>query len=283
MRIRRVFVALVVVALVPMTCAQLNSRRNNPNSDYNTDIARGLITGHAVVHKFGKAGDVDASDLADIWDGATDTIAGFTKTLLYTYSTAADIDTISSSSASDTEIIEVQGLDEDWALVVQDATLSGTAHITLATPLIRVFRMKNVGDTDLVGNVFCYVEGTTTTPGIPDTEADVRAIIQIGNNQTLMAQYTIPLGKSGYMKQLWASIAKAQTQISTIQMFHRANPTGVFQLKHNSALSNISPFALPFIIPLDGLPAMTDIRIQADSSAANGSISSGFEIELIDD
>jgi len=248
-------------------------------------VARGMVPGHTVIHKFGQAGDLDGAEVGDVWDGATDTVAGFTKTLRYTYSTTADIDTVSSSSGSDTVSIEIQGLDENWDLVTQNATLAGTAHVTLDTSLIRVFRMKNVGDTALIGNVFCYLEGTTTTPGIPDTEADVRAIIQIGNEQTLMALYTIPNGKTGFMTDFWMSAAKQQTQISNTQLFMRKNPTGVFQLKHESSMQSSGNGHIQhgFAVPLNGLPEMTDVAMVADSSAANGVVSAGFDIILIDD
>ena len=101
--------------------------------------------------------------------------------------------------------IEVQGLDTNWDLVTQTITLTGQTRKALTTDLIRVFRMKNVGATAFVGNVFCYVNGGGLSVGVPDTEADVRAVMQIGNEQTLMALYSIPNGKTGYLSSFYFS------------------------------------------------------------------------------
>ena len=267
--------------------AQANRGRIHPASDFMLNVARGVVPGRSHIAKFGMAGDIDSAtnDVADVWDGATDTITGFDKTLSYTFSASANIDRIS-SSAADTVDIEIQGLDENWDLTVQTKTLTGTTPVALDTDLIRVFRMKNVGDTALSGDVFCFVDGTTNdVAGIPDTEADVRAIIQQGNEQTLMAIYTIPNDKSGFMTDLWGAIAKLQTQISPLNLYFRMNPTGVFQVKHNVVMSSAgaSHIQHKFEVPLSGLPEKTDVVLRAESSVANGAVSAGFGILLVDD
>lgn len=242
------------------------------------EVARGTTAGVSVVHKFGEGGDIDAGDgYVDIWDGAVDVNAAKT----YTFSTTADIDRISSSNDGDTQDIEVQGLDANWELTIQTKTLTGQTPVALDTALIRVFRMKNMGTTDLVGDCYCFVNGDTTG-GIPDTNADIRAIINDGNNQTLMAIYTIPAGKTGYLYQWWASADRA---VATVYNVHiQARPFGgVFQLKNSASLNSAGTGYIihPHKIP-DGYAEKTDIKIQSDSSANNGGIAGGFEIVLVD-
>lgn len=169
-------------------------------------LAKGDIPGHTHINKFGKAGDIDIADgFVDVWDGAGEANADKS----YTYSSTADIDSLSSSNAGDTQDIEVQGLDTNYDLVTQTITLSGQTRVALTTDLVRVFRMENVGSSDIAGSVYCYVNGAITA-GVPDTSADIRAIIQGSFNQTLMALYTVPNGKTAYMKNYWASIAVKQ-------------------------------------------------------------------------
>ena len=230
------------------------------------------------VHKFGNAGDIDTADnFVDIWDGTEDANANKN----YTYSTSADIDKISSSDNGDTQDIEIQGLDTNYDLVVQTVTLTGQAKATLGTPLIRVFRMINRGSTNIAGAVYCYVDGTITL-GVPQTNADIRAIINNGNNQTLMALFTVPNGKTGYMRDFYGSLSKKQAATSIIKLLSR--PFGeVFHLKHISSIASTGSSRMQhkFEEP-EVFEAKTDIALQADTSADNVGVGAGFDIVLVD-
>jgi len=86
-------------------------------------IAQGEVTGHTFIHKFGLAPDFDEIDNdVDVWDGAND---GTINQMEYTFSSTADIDSISSNNAGDSQDIEVQGLDTNFDLVTQTVTLNG--------------------------------------------------------------------------------------------------------------------------------------------------------------
>jgi hypothetical protein len=102
-------------------------------------IAKGDVTGSSFVHKFGNAPDFDTGDgEVTIWDGAEDNTAW--EQMVYQYSSIADIDSISSSDNADTQTIEIEGLDTNFNLVTQTATLTGQTRKALSTSLIRVFR-----------------------------------------------------------------------------------------------------------------------------------------------
>lgn len=246
-------------------------------------LAQGEATGKSFIHKFGSAPDFDTGDgTIDIWDGAND--AGL-NAMQYTYSTTADIDTLSSSNVGDTVDIEVQGLDANYDLSTETVTLTGQTKVTLTTPLIRVFRLKNVGSSDLLGSVYCYVDGTITT-GIPDTATDVRAIIDNGNNQTLMAIYTVPAGKTAYMRGFYGATAGASRD-TNIVLDLKARPFGqVFQLKHRSAISSTATSILKYdYVEPQPFSEKTDIVMRAtitESAITGASISAGFDLVLVD-
>ncbi|MCK5017364.1 MAG: hypothetical protein KAS32_09885, partial [Candidatus Peribacteraceae bacterium] len=148
--------------------------------------------------------------------------------------------------------------------------------------LIRLFRLTNVNSTDLVGHVFCYVDDTTTG-GVPDTASNIRAILQLGNNQTLMSIFTIPAGTSGYMRDWYAAISGAKkTSVHTVRV--EARPFGqVFQLKHQSSIlaagsSSIQHFYTEPEIFLE----KTDIEIRVNSDEDQASVSAGFDIVLVE-
>lgn len=246
-------------------------------------IAEGNVTGKTFIHKFGNAPDFDTADGdVTVWDGAED---GTTwENMVYDYSTTADIDRISSSSTSDTINITVYGLDSNWNEVTQTITLTGQTPAPLSTNLIRVFRMVNTNGTDLVGHVFCFVN-VATTGGVPNTPANIRAIIQPGNNQTLMAVYSVPAGKTGYMRDWYASTAGANKSSNyPVKVF--ARPFGsVFQLKHISAVSdNGSSHVQHNYIEPEVFAEKTDIEMRMSMTAVGGtaaSVSAGFDIVLV--
>lgn len=243
-------------------------------------IAKGNITGSSFIHKFGKAPDFDSTDgYVAIWDGANDSGVNLMQ---YTYSSSADIDTISSDSASDTFDLEIQGLDSDYNLVTQTKTLTGQTPVILDTSLIRVFRLKNVGSADNVGRIFCF-KNVATTGGVPDTLVNIRAIIQPGNNQTLMAIYTIPAGKIGYMRDWYASLNNNVATSLNVEL--RARPFGqVFQVKHTRTINSTGTSSTKhdYFEP-EVFSAKTDIVMQAQTAGNSVAASAGFDIVLIDD
>jgi hypothetical protein len=246
-------------------------------------IARGQVSDASFIHKFGNAPDFDTADNAvTIWDGAEDGVTW--ENMVYDYSATAIIDSASSSDASDTEPIEIQGLDADYNLVNQTVTLNGQTRVALTTNLIRVFRIKNVGTSDLAGHVFVFEEDTLTG-GVPDDASLIRAIIHPPNNQTLMAVYTIPAGYTGYMRSWYAAVAGAsKTSNYVIDIY--ARPFGqVFQLKHRSAISDTgSSHVNHHYVEPEVFSEKTDIEMKVQMLAAGAtgaSVSAGFDIVLI--
>jgi hypothetical protein len=247
-------------------------------------IAKGDVTGTTFVHKFGNAPDFDTADGGTtgvtVWDGADD---GSYDQMIYQYSSTADIDSLVSSSAADTQDIEIQGLDTNYDLVTQTITLTGQTRAALTTDLIRVFRMKNVGTTDIAGNVACYVDSTISS-GVVSDSTKVRAVIIDGNNQTEMAVYTIPNGKTGYVRSWFASSSGGKLTTNYIMRL-KARPFGqVFQLKHRTSIADGAPIQHLYIEP-EVFSAKTDIEMTAkisETGVTAAGVSAGFDIVLVD-
>jgi hypothetical protein len=251
-------------------------------------IAKGDVTGTTFIHKFGNAPDFDNVDgLVSIWDGAND---GDIAEMQYNYSVSNAIGYISSTTPADTQDIEIQGLYDDgsgnWLLHTQTATLIGQAKVALSQPLIRVFRMKNVGSTDIGGIVYCY-EDDTPVGGRPPNTDRIRAVINGDNNQTLMALYTVPSDKTGYMRNWFASTAGANRSTNYV-IDVKARPFGqVFQLKHRSAISEDGNSLVQHIYEEpEVFSSKTDIEMKAFALAGGvtgATIAAGFDMVLIDD
>jgi len=243
-------------------------------------IAKGEVTGSSFIHKFGATGAFNNNDgFVTVWDGAED--GELYEKMVYTYSTTADIDTLSSDDAGNTQLTEVQGLDANYDIVVQEKQLNGITLVTLDTPFIRVFRVKNVGSVDYAGHVFVSVNGTLTA-GTP-IPANVRAVVHGENNQTEMAVYTIPNGKTGYMRDWYASTAGAKKGSSHVVKL-LARPFGqVFQLKHKASIieDGTSYIKHDYNEP-EVFGEKTDIEIRMNTDQDGAEAAAGFDIVLDD-
>jgi hypothetical protein len=117
-------------------------------------------------------------------------------TLNETFVTTNIIDSISSSSASDTTqtvVIEGHAIDVSGNLtfVLQEAILAGQTKVTLTTPLARATRayVKPTGTfgstpAALVGTVFIYDDTGGVGSGTPTVPAATKLLITAGNTQT---------------------------------------------------------------------------------------------------
>ena len=246
-------------------------------------IAKGEVVGTTFVHKFGNAPDFDAADgEITVWDGAEDGMAW--ELMDYVYSTTDDIDSISSSS-TDTQEVTLTGLDINYLVVVQTAILTGQTRVALKTDLLRVYRAFNSDSTDLVGHVIIYVNGATTG-GVPDTNADIRAIIDPINQQTEMAVFTIPAGKTGYMRDWYGATSGANRDSNYPMKLVSRDFGGVFRVKHSSAISDIgTSIHQHFYQEPEIFLEKTDIEMRAIVSASGvtaASFAAGFDIVLVD-
>ena len=248
------------------------------------EVAKGNVSGSTTFKRFGIAPDFDSGDNEiHIWDGADDALHAL---MSHTYSTSANIDSLSSSSGSDTEAIKVIGLDTNYDYVEQTITLTGQTRVALTTALIRVLRLTNVGSSDLVGRVYCFVN-VALTGGVPNVLANIRSIIRIGNGQTTQTMYTVPNGTKAYLFSYFAVTqgARKATNIA-VKLYDR--PFGrVFTLEESHALVDVgtSHFNHVYKIPIEYL-AKTDLKWTAqitESGITAAGVGAGFELLVVDD
>ena len=253
----------------------VNTKINSSdNSDFFLDVAKGDVTNHCYVNKFGSVPNLSSGDIADVYD--------YGNTVeIYPFPTSALTTTVVSTSANDTSsgtgarTVEIQGLASDYSRLTSTATLNGLTPVTLPTNFLRVFRIKvlTAGSTGWnEGNI--EVKHSTTVLGY----------ITIGRNQTLMAIYTIPLNCTGYFYQwhteISADIGSTNTKQAEIRLLARPFG-GVFNTKDLRVLqSNASQLQNYNKIPIV-FEEKTDIKIQAYSGTNNTYVTSGFEILLI--
>lgn len=243
------------------------------------EIARGKVAGMTVEHKFGRNPDIDTgTDPEDIWDAGGIWAAPTASRTHQIVST----DVNDTSAGSGARTIRILGLDSSFALQQEELTLNGTANVPTASTYTMIYRLIV-----LTAGATGSNEGTITATA--DTDGTVTAQINIGNNQTGMAIYQIPAGKTGYLLNFYGSLADSGGQGANVDIQLLVQPTGgVFNVKQFHGLTNAGAahfnhiFPVPF--PANGLAAKDTIKMQAKTTSANDAVvSAGFDIILVDD
>lgn len=251
----------------------------HPMTDDNLLIAMGVYPGIQHINKFGENEDVAANTAEDVWTGSSP----------YTYPTTATITHVSQTADQEAMRggrINVQGLDANWELKNQSVLLDGTLTTTavaLGTPLIRVFRAS-------VGSAVALDSSVRIHNAAENVDY---AILEVGHNQTMMAQYTIPAGFDGYMVSYYGTVVSDATNNKApdyveFHLYARQH-TGLvgggsvtdWLIKHEVAIPiRGSGFQHEFK-PYYKFPERTDIRLNAFCKTEPGHIHGGFDIIIV--
>ena len=219
------------------------------------DLSQGELQGASFIDKFGYNAQVGTS-YETVWSGSN----------IYTYIATAGTAVVTSSNTGDDNggTVLVQGLDADYNEVEETLTIGGAAG---SVEFYRVFRASlqtaNTGDTN---------SGTITVT----VDSKSAAIIDPGYGQTLMALYTIPKGKTGFLFQLDVGNSK-QTEIEA-KIVVKNGSSGVWNTI--SFITTREGFSEKnFHVPLT-IPQKHDIELRVKGSATS-SVSGGFELVLV--
>lgn len=200
------------------------------------------------------------TDEETVWDGGG----------IYSYPSSAVAMKVSSDDDSDVAVVNIAGLDANYKEVTEDVTLTGQTAVTTSNSYIRVYRAR-VKSSEPSGNI--YIGDGAVTSGVPAT---IYAQITSGENQTLMALWTVPAGKTAYLYAGTFSSGTSQSnKFATCRL--KVRPFGeVLQTKavvtvHNSFID------FDFGVPLE-IPEKSDIEARALTSSGTDSISCTFSI-----
>jgi len=232
----------------------------------------------AKVNKFGGGCEAAAGVDTDVWDdGAAQPV--------YPWPSSADITHISTPVDDATmrnKTINVQGLDTDWEEVSQNVNLDATnttTAVALGTPLRRVFRMKVHANVVAAQNIEVHNSANTTTYGV----------VTAGNNQTLMALYTVPEGKNAVITNYYASVLNEtnpnKTPLGTnVKLFAADRLRNYeFQLKHATGIPSEGDALSHHFNPYVGVfSRRTDLKLMMHCIGEPGTVYAGFDIFLVD-
>jgi len=240
------------------------------NSDFMLDVPLGNVPGVSSVNKFGRNPTVASGSTEDIWDGSA--IYSWPATALMT-----SISQTTDQAAMRGATIEIQGLNASWVQVTQNAVLDATLTtnvVTLDPALIRCFRMKVLADVVSTSPIRVHNAGETQD----------YAIISTGNNQTLMALWTVPASKVALMTSYYATVnpgGGAPTSLN-VRLWARDNANSYErQLKHIlGAAGDVDAYGRfqHNFAPYYKFTEKTDIYLDGTTTGAGVDVSAGFDL-----
>jgi len=227
---------------------------NTAGAASNIPLASGEVTGYLHINKFGAtSGDVTAGT---VWDGNDNNIE-------YPYPETGLVSIESVTQVGEDVIVE--GLDADYNIQSEVIAIGSTGTLTFS----RVFRVS--------------MSTTTNVSEVIINQADALAAkILAGLGQSLMATYTVPAGKTGYILGINLGSDKASTNSRmTYRLFCREILNGgVFRIKANLNAAGGQSLDIQYPVPLV-VPEKHDIKIDVEAGQAT-QVSATFDIILVD-
>lgn len=240
--------------------------------DYHTEIARGNVAGQSSIFKFGRSEAITSTESV-IWDGGGD----------YTFLDNAEKMTIVSTSTDDTFggsgawNLLIQGLDENYTEITEVINLSGTTEVNTTQEFLRLNRM-------LVINSGTNSPTTDANQGIVSATGSETSILQaqikVNNGQTLMAIFTTPAGKTGYVTGLSLSTGQGKQVFYRAKIRNGKTNGNAFSIKFTMDMYENNFFGT-LVVPLK-VPEKTDVVITGTTTSGSVDGSASFGMILIE-
>lgn len=188
---------------------------------------------------------------------------------------------IVSTSTSDTSngvgarTVNMIGLDSNWNQISETVTLNGTTPVTSSNSFLRMHTMfvTTAGSSEFnVGTI--TANHVTTTTNVFNT-------IEIGINQSQNAAFTVPAGKTGYVRKIHGGIRGAASVAVSAWLYVRTSGSAP---RLRRPLSVLTGGELEDTI-YGGLrvPEKTDVNMRVTACSANNTeVCLGYDILIVD-
>ena len=247
-------------------------------ADFYYEVAKGNVTGHKCVYKFGHDPDVD------VLDGYQDLVlggvyAGFNAvSALAVTVTSLDVNDTAAGTGAQSVIIE--GLDANYEEISETVATTGGAATPTTGLFIRVNRayIGAAGSGGTNAGIILLAHTTPTT----------MAQIEAGFGQTMQAAYTIPANKTAYLMQ-WAVSSNAAIGGLLTHVDARINVrefnTGSWRVREQYAMLSHGSTSQThrYIIPCLIANAKADMKLTGQTTRDDTTIEGQFGVLLVDD
>lgn len=244
------------------------------------EVQKGLVSGHSMVHKFGRNSAVPNGSWAHIsmTPFATANFRTTASTMrIKSGGNAAD----AHPSGSGARTVFINGIDSSFNETTEEVTCAGaSASSATAASFWRVHRAY-------VGDCGTYTGNNTGNIVIEDSSstADMLTIVA-GEGQTQYAGWTVPAGYTGYLITAWGYVDGSKA--ADIRVFTREDIDTVsapftpkrLKLYFDGVLGEYKSNDVGSYVTL---PAKTDIWMEANGGGAGTEVTGNMEILLVAD
>lgn len=252
--------------------------------DFFFEVSKGNVTGHSIVHKFGRNTAVGTTFVPITETGLYQTPQTGSATTLRIKAGGNANDTAAGSGAREVTLV---GLDETGAEVTEAvATAGASASSATTTTFMRLYRAYvSASGTYATASAGSHSADIDIENGAGGTDWATISATAFPNGQTNIACYSVPLGKTAYVKSI--EIFVDATKVPDILFFKRENILETAAPYTAMRLQLVSPGtegAVPIRLnsPLGPFPALTDIGFMAAVSSGTADVAIDFEIYLVD-
>lgn len=237
------------------------------------EVAMGTVPGYSLVSLTGRNPEINSAAAEDVCDQGG----------IYQFPLAAGTLSVKSTNANDTSAgtgartVKISGLDTNYDQITETVSLNGTTVVTTSQSFLRVFSAIVVTAGSTGSN-----EGAITV----DKGADTLAQIQISYNRSLMAIYTVPRAKTGYLHgafgNIFTSNGASGTKDGEFGIFVR--PFGeVFRKERSVGIITVgNTFPNRSHTAFSPLPEKSDIKINFIAQQNNTTAIAGFDLIIKD-
>ena len=228
------------------------------NTPFGLAVQLGSINNFSGIQKFGRNTAISTNE---------ETIAD--QGGLYTYISTTGTATVTSSNtgADNNGTVLIEGLDANYNIVSETATIGGSATTQTFLRVNRATLITANTGTSNTGNISITVDSTTA------------GYIPANYGQTLQAVYTIPANHKGYLLQIDGGTDEKEKPIHMVLKTRDNTVTNsAFQTKSYIVFENTRTehfFYVPEIIT-----EKTDVELRAISPDGELEVSGGFELIL---
>ena len=248
----------------------------NTTMDFYTEVRKGNIAGHAMVHKFGR----NAAVPNGVWEFVSNLRhTGWPLSAATTVRVKAG-DVADTAAGAGAREITVQGIDDSFNEVTEAiATAGASASSATSTSFWRVHRAW-VSAAGVYGNA--NTAAVTIENGAGGTDV---IQIAIGEGQTQFCGWTVPIDKTAYLLGIHFQVDSIKP--ADFRAFTRENIDDTSApLSSKRLIQHFDGLAEGFHYvpraPELVLPAKTDIWVEAEGRGGTTEVTAGFEILVID-